>query len=153
LDFLNAFFNPKYYKCSKGAFMIKKMMLVGAMGTAVLFAGNQNVVALSELTDETIESFMQGKLQDTIVKCPAGMVLPLTLSLQGEFLALESEGGSSVKILKTCFVKCVGETYLFSIDGKSWKEFPEFFAGELRAEFHNTDKGPFARVDFKLDQK
>ncbi len=133
--------------------MMKKMMLVVAMGTAVLFAGNQNVMTLSELTDENIESFMQGKLQDTIVKCPAGMVLPLTLSLKGEFLALESEGESSVKILKTCFMKCVGETYLFSIDGKSWKEFPEFFTGKLSAEFHNTDKGPFARLVCKLDQK
>jgi hypothetical protein len=143
------FFNPKYYKRSKGAFMMKKMLLIGVLGTAVC-AANQ-VVSLNELTDENIESFTQGKMHDTIVKCPAGMVLPLTLSLKGEFLA--SEGESSLKILKTCFVKCVGETYLFSLDGKSWKEFSEFFTGNLNAEFHNTDKGPFAHVGCELRQK
>jgi hypothetical protein len=131
--------------------MMKKMMLIGVLGTA-LCAANQ-VVTLSELTDENIESFTQGKLQDTIVKCPAGMVLPLTLSLQGEFLALKSEGESSVKILKTCFVKCQGETYLFSLDGKSWKEFSEFFTGKLSAEFHNTNEGPFTHVGCELHQK
>src|SRR5260221_11252464 len=108
--------------------MMKKMILIGVLGTAVC-AANQ-VVSLNQLSDENIESFIKGKLQDTIVKCPAGMVLPLTLSLQGDFLALESVGHSSVKILKTCFVKCVGEMYLFSLDGKSWKEFSEFFTGK-----------------------
>jgi len=130
---------------------MKKMLLIGMLGT-VMGAANQ-VVSLNQLSDENIESFTQGKLQDTIVKCPAGMVLPLTLSLQGEFLALESEGQSSVKILKTCFVKCVGETYLFSLDGKSWKEFSDFFTGKLSAEFHNTDKGPFGHMGCELHQK
>ena len=91
------------------------------LGTAACFASQ--VVSINELTDAHIESFTQGKLQDTIVKCPAGMVLPLTLSLQGEFFA--SEGESSLKILKTCFVKYTGETYLLSLDGKSWKEFSD----------------------------
>jgi hypothetical protein len=130
---------------------MKKVMLIGVLGTALCAANH--VVSLSELTDENIESFTQGKLQDTVVKCPAGMVLPLTLSLQGEFLALESAGESSVKILKTCFMKCLGETYLFSLDGKTWKEFSEFFTGKLSAEFHNTDKGPFAHVGCELFQK
>jgi hypothetical protein len=129
--------------------MIKKMLLVGVLGTAACFASQ--VVNLTELTDAHIESFTQGKLQDTIVKCLAGTVLPLTLSLQGEFLA--SEGESSLKILKTCFVKYVEETYLFSLDGKSWKEFSEFFTGKLSAEFHNTGKGPFAHVGCELHQK
>jgi hypothetical protein len=131
--------------------MMKKVMLIGILGTA-LCAANQ-VVSLNELTDENIESFFHGKLHDTVVKCPAGMVLPLTMSLQGEFLALESEGESSVKILKTCFVKCLGETYLFSLDGKCWKEFSGFFTGKLSAEFHNTDKGPFAHVGCELHRK
>lgn len=128
---------------------MKKMLLVGVLGTAMC-AANQ-VVSLNEITDENIESFTQGKMQDTIVKCPAGMVLPLTLSLKGEFLALE--GHSSVKILKSCFVKYVEEMYLFSLDGKSWKEFSEFFTGKLSAEFHNTDKGPFAHVGCELRLK
>ena len=131
--------------------MMKKMLLVGVLGTALCAANH--VVSLNELTDENIESFTQGKMQDTVVKCPAGMVLPLTLSLQGEFLALESKGQSSVKILKTCFVKSVGETYLFSLDGKSWKEFSEIFAGKLNAEFHNTDQGPFAHLGCELSRK
>lgn len=130
---------------------MKKMLLVGVLGTALCAANH--VVSLNELTDENIESFTQGKMHDTIVKCPAGMVLPLTLSLQGEFLALESKEQSSVKILKACFVKCVGETYLFSLDGKNWKEFSEFFTGKLSAEFHNTDKGSFAHVSCELFQK
>ena len=128
---------------------MKKMLLVGVLGTALCAANH--VVSLNELTDENIESFTQGKLQDAIVKCPAGMVLPLTLSLKGEFLA--SEGESSLKILKTCFVKCVGETYLFSLDGKSWKEFSEFFTGKLSAEFHNTAKGSFAHLGCELHRK
>ncbi len=129
--------------------MIKKTLLIGMLGTAACFASQ--VVSINELTDAHIESFTQGKLQDTIVKCPAGMVLPLTLSLQGEFFA--SEGESSLKILKTCFVKCVEETYLLSLDGKSWKEFSEFFTGKLSAEFHNTDKGSFAHLGCELHRK
>lgn len=130
---------------------MKKMMLVGALGIAVLCA--DKVVCLSEVTDADIESFTQGKMKDTIVKCPAGMVLPLNFSLKGEFLAVESEGESSVKILKTCFMKCLGETYLFSLDGKNWKEFSEFFTGNLSASFHNTGSGPFVGVSCELNQK
>ena len=133
--------------------MMKKMMLVAAMGTAVLFAADQKVVSLSELTDENVESFTRGKLQDAVIKCPAGTVLPLTLSLKGEFLAIETEGRPSVKILKTCFAKCVGEAFLFSLDGKNWKEFSEFFTGNLSVEFHNTDNGPFVGVSCGLNQK
>lgn len=130
--------------------MMKKVMLVGVLGSAMLFA-DQKIVSLSELTDENVESFTKGKLQDMVVKCPAGMVLPLTLSLQGEFL--ESDGHSSVKILKTCLVKCLGETFLFSLDGKNWKEFSAFFTGNLSVEFHNTDNGPFVGVHCGLQQK
>ncbi|HEX2578903.1 MAG TPA: hypothetical protein VHK67_00675 [Rhabdochlamydiaceae bacterium] len=131
--------------------MMKKMMLITILGTALCAA--EQVVSLYDLADENIEQFMQGKLQDVVVKCPAGMVLPLTFSLQGEFLGLESASQSSMKILKTCFVKCYGEKYLFSLDGKRWKEFSEFFTGKLHAEFHNTESGPLAYVGCELHQK
>jgi len=131
--------------------MMKKMMLMGILATAMCVA--EQVVNLYDLTDENIESFTQGKLPDVVVKCPAGTVMPLTFSLQGEFLGLESAGHSSMKILKTCFVKCHGETFLFSLDGKRWKEFSEFFTGKLNAEFHNTENGPIAHVGCELHQK
>ena len=75
-------------------------------------------MSLGDLTEETLENFTKGKQQNVVVECPAGMVLPLTLSLQGEFLALESRGETAahVKILKTCFMKCINETFFFNID-------------------------------------
>jgi len=134
---------------------MKRILLIGVMGTAILCAAEPEVVSLGDLTEETLENFTKGKQQNVVVECPAGMVLPLTLSLQGEFLALESRGETAahVKILKTCFMKCINETFFFSLDRKSWKEFSEFFTGKLSAEFHNTDKGPFFGVGCELHQK
>lgn len=133
--------------------MIKSVLLIGAMASAMLFAGNQQVVSLNELSNEKLESFTQGKLQDIAVACPAGMVLPLKFSLQGEFLALESEGASSVKILKTCFLKCVGGEFLCSLDGKNWKGVLEIFTGNLGVELDNSNNGPFINVSCELNQK
>jgi len=136
--------------------MMKSMLLVAGMGVAAVFADPKiEMVNLSDLTEKTLESFTQGKLPNTVIVCPAGTVLPLTLSLEGEFLSLESseEFPAQVKIVKTCLVKCQGETFFFSLDGKNWKEFSEFFTGKLGAAFHTSDQGPFVGLDCELNQK
>jgi hypothetical protein len=135
--------------------MMKRILVIAAMGTAAVFAADPQVISLVDLNKETVEDFTEGKLPNIIISCPEGTILPLTFSLKGEFLALDSqeEFPAHVKIIKTCLVKCVEETFLFSLDGKKWKDFSKFFTGNVGVGFYATDKGPYLGVDCELKHR
>ncbi len=133
-----------------------RVLLVAVAGTTMVFADTKpEVVSLIDLKQEMIENFMQGKLSNMVVECPAGTVLPLKLSMQGEFLALRSkeEIPAYVKILKTCLVKSAGETFLVSLDGKNWKDFSDFFTGKVGVQFQNSEQGAFVGLSCELNHR
>lgn len=136
-----------------------RYLLITALGIGAIFAADLSakpqMVHLSDLTQKVMEDFIEGKHENMVVICPEGMVLPLSLGVKGEFLALQpsEQAPVQVKILKTCFVKCVGKVFFFSLDGENWKDFSEFFTGKLGASIGVGDQGPFAGVECELFQR
>lgn len=118
-----------------------RLLILGfLLGISPLFADDQ-ILVLSELTSEMKEDFLNGK----VLECLEGTVLPFRFSLKGEFL--EGENFSTIKVLKTCFIKCVNEVFLFSTDLKDWKEFHKFFNGNLGV---SLDAGPEFSLNIEL---
>jgi hypothetical protein len=85
-------------------------------------------------------------MSGVVVVCPEGSSLPFNLMLKGEFLALESAlKPLQLNILKTCYVQCdEKEHFLFSTDLQTWKDFSEFFTGEVRVSVERENGGPVA---------
>jgi hypothetical protein len=121
LDFLEGiFFNLKYYRCSKGTTM-KKWFLMASLNLAMTcFA---DIIPLTEMS----ERFSTG---EEILECQEGVELPFEFVLQGEYLSLTGVE-QTVKVEKTCYIKCVGEELYFSSDLKKWSPFLEFFTGSV----------------------
>jgi hypothetical protein len=110
-------------------------------------------IRLTEVDESFIQDFSQGKMQDWIVECPEGMLLPLRLNVKGEFLAASSEP-IVLTIMKTCYIRCEQkDQFLFSGDQKVWKSFSDFFTGELRASVHAEDKALTAKVELELSAR
>lgn len=135
-----------------------RYLMIAALGIGAIFAADlcakPQMVHLGDLTQKVMEDFIEGKHENMVVICPEGMVLPLTFSVKGEFLALQSsEAPAQVKILKTCFVKCVGKVFFFSLNGEHWRDFSEFFTGKLGASLGVGEQGAFAGVDCELYQR
>ena len=144
-----------------------RKLFVGALffalaGTSLAFTANHNVhlgdssthvvVALSELTEEiTTEDFFAGKF---VLECSEGSVLPFNFSLKSEFLALEVENTySNIKVLKTCFIKHVEDTFLFSTDLQNWKGFQEFFTGTIGCSVNVEEGTPTVNFNIELNQR
>lgn len=114
------------------------------------------IIQLSDLSDRVIQDFSQGNMGDFVVECPAGSSLPFKLTLKGEFLGLESTQSAPLylNVLKTCYVRCKKkENFLFSTDLQTWKDFSEFFTGELRVSVEAENGGPIAGLQFELNQR
>ncbi len=144
-------------------------LMVALSATSAMFAANQSihigskshvmtpdnqVITLSELTKEMVEDFFAGKTSRFILECPQGAVLPFSLSLQGEFLSLSSdELPRTVKVLKTCYIKCVDETFFFSADLQIWKDFHEFFTGMMGVSLNVNERTPTVGLNIELNQR
>ena len=91
------------------------------------------VLNLTNISEKQLEEFFKGETVDLVLECPEGFSLPFHLSLKGEYLSLEpaDQPAYSLKILKTCFIKCLGETFLFSDDWVCWHECQDFFTGSI----------------------
>ncbi|KAF3361464.1 hypothetical protein PHSC3_001838 [Chlamydiales bacterium STE3] len=135
------------------AFTANHNMYLGSSSTHIVNTGCQ-VVALSELTQDMIEDFFTGKTPQSILECPSGSVLPFNLSLKGEFLALEVEDTySNIKILKTCFIKRLEDTFVFSTDLQHWKDFQEFFTGRVGVSLNIEEGTPSVGFNIELNQR
>ena len=112
----------------------------------------EQVINLFDLDNINIQEFSQGKLNDYILEIPEGVTLPFKMTVKGDFLAVDSI--SELKILKTCFIRCQGEAeYLFSSDMQTWKEFSEFFTGQLSVSVEVQDEMPVAGLELQLNQR
>ena len=95
-------------------------------------SAQEKMINLNQADETIVQQFTQAKLADCIMECPTGASFPLRLTIEGEFL--HSASISTLKILKTCYIRCQEpEHFLFSADKQHWSEFEVFFTGEVRA--------------------
>lgn len=134
------------------------LAIVVVLSTA--FASTQSirpeqVVRLTDITKESIEEFFQGNASQIILECIEGESLPFALSIKGEFLSLEVPEGTTLnmKFLKTCFIKSIGNHFLFSTDLQSWKEPQEFFTGVIGISLNIYDDQPGIGLNVELNGK
>jgi hypothetical protein len=116
---------------------------------------NDQIISLSELTRENIEEFFLNKDSSFILECSKGTILPLHLSLESEFLSLgDVERPYTVQVLKTCYIKCIDETFFFSSDLLNWKEFEKFFTGTFGVSLNlNEDQNPEVGLHLGLHER
>ena len=128
------------------------MMVIGA---SQLMAGVQ-VVSLTDLNDRMIQEFTEGKRSDVVVQCKEGMCLPLQMSMDGDFLRLSGayDAPLYLTVMKTCYIRCIAkETFLFSADLLTWKQFSEYFTGELKISVDAKSGGPSASLQLRLNER
>jgi hypothetical protein len=148
---------------------MKKIRLMGCMLVTMIGSGQlmaatvtqrewqeAQVIHLADLEQQVIQDFSQGKMRGTIVECPEGACLPLTMTIKGQFLALESAATAPMilRVLQSCYVRCdMPEHFLFSIDQQEWKEFSEFFTGSIKVSVDAQNGEVVAEVELELNQR
>ena len=110
---------------------------------------------ISEMTEEQLQEFFSGENPQVTVEIPEGLNLPLNLSLQGEFLALASNIDAlyTLKVSKTCFIRCFQNMFFFSADLQSWSPFQEFFTGCIGVSLNVTDSYPSVSLNVDLNKR
>lgn len=107
--------------------------------------------------EEVDQLFSQGKLlNNVILECTEGSLLPLKISIKGDLLSLDSEDKNpmTLKILKTFYIRCdEKEQFFFSTDLQEWKEFSEFSTGMLNALLKSENGVPTASLDLQLNHR
>ena len=119
------------------------------------FADTENQpVTFADLTQDRVENFFAGKEDGLVIHCPEGTILPLDISLGGEFLSSSEDNPlGTVRLLKSCFVKCVDEVFFFSTDGETWKGFSDFFTGSVAVSISTTEEAPLVGITLELDER
>lgn len=146
-------------------------LLLALAGASVAFSANHSVqiggssphimdtryrvIPLSELTPDMVEDFFLGKKGPSFVlECTEESILPFRLSLNGDFLNLELEDTpSKIKVMKTCFINRVEDTFLFTTDFKAWKKFEEFFTGVVGISLNVEEGSPTVGFNLELNQR
>src|SRR4029077_21026346 len=147
--------------------LVTGSLFIALAATSVIFAANHTmhieskshimdlgdqIVTLSELTKERVEDFFAGKRSEFILECTEGAILPFKLSFQGDFFALaDDEVSLAIKILKTCYIKCIDETFFFSTDLQNWKGFQEFFTGMMGVSLDVNENIPTVGLNIELN--
>lgn len=89
------------------------------------------IMTLTELTQDSIEDFFAGA-PNLVLECTEGTTLPFNLYIRGGVLALDSGCTSSaIRVLQTCYIKVVDDTFFFSRDLYRWSNFQEYFTGMM----------------------
>jgi len=116
--------------------------------------GENQIVVLSDLSASTIEDLFSKKNPNFVLECTRGSFLPFTLKVSGEFLSLETEASyQTIEVLKTCYVKREKDTFFFSSDLENWKNFPEFFTGNLDVSLKNEGGTPTLGINLELNKR
>lgn len=139
-------------------------ILMVVVGSAKLIAaspltmkeGSKNhIIQLSELDDQVIQEFSNGKLNGAIIECPKGASFPFKLTLKGELLALDSASCLPLylNVRKTCYICCDRGDFLISTDLQTWRGFSEFFTGELKVSIEPENGVPIVDLQLELNQR
>lgn len=92
-----------------------------------------SVLHIEDINQETLQTFLQGKLTDFVLECPEGTKLPLYFSLKGDIMASEEQETTPLFITfsRTFYIRCEKDQWLFSVDGNEWKGLLDFFTGTI----------------------
>ncbi len=112
-----------------------------------------NVIPLSEITNETLQELFEGKRPNIALECSEGLNLPLTISISGDMLDAVSDGYTSIKVLKNCYIRCEKGFLLFSTDLNDWKDFSTFFTGSIGFSLSVENEEPTASLNCELNQR
>ena len=140
---------------------IRATCLCALIGFSTSFAANTqipeegiHVISFKELSESGLPDFFSGSLPQIAVEIPEGAGLTFNLSLNGEFLALEPNNQDfTIKVIKTCFLRSVEGSFLFSTDLESWAEFEEFFSGNVGVSVDTSEIIPKISLSLELNQK
>lgn len=101
-------------------------------------------VRLIDLDQSDLNRIMTGQCPEMAIEFSKdlGLLLPVTLSLQGEVVTLSSESAISPTILQTFYLRCVNEELLFSIDRTHWKPISEALTGIFTVSLNLNDGQP-----------
>lgn len=129
-------------------------LMASTVFTQEEWQGNK-IIRLVDLNETGIQDFTKGKMGGYILECTEGAMLPLNLTLKGQFLSLESTAAPLfISVLKTCYIRCESEeNFLFSTDLNTWRGFSEFFTGELKVFVEVENGGPMAGLQLELNQR
>ena len=113
------------------------------------------VVGLGDLTETGVGEFCNGLLPQIAIEIPEGARLPLNLFLSGDFLTLESDRPEiyTLRVIKTCYLRCVEGIFLFSTDLQNWLGFDEFFSGNVTISLDTAEIVPKIGISIELNQK
>lgn len=111
------------------------------------------VVSISNLSQEMIGDFFAFK-SNLILECKEGDNFPFQIKLGGQFLELSStDEKGQIKILKTCYIKCIEENFYFSDDLKTWKPFNDYFTGSLSVALNVDQMKHKVILEIELNKK
>lgn len=134
---------------------MKQTFLTLLLASSMLCAeAKTGMIDILDLDPAAVEEFAKGDYQDVIVRCPEGIFLPFHMNIKGEFLDLDPTPLVYIKVVKTCYIKCLGpQVLLFSSDLKVWKNFDEFFTGSINLSYKIEDKEPAIGLNALLNQR
>jgi hypothetical protein len=105
------------------------------------------VIPLSSMSDELYADFREGRLGDVIVRVDEGSSLKMLFVMLGDTLALEESSAMRVRVLRTLFLRVIGEELQFSLDCQTWGTPPQIFRSNLAMMInvdHDMPTGAFA---------
>lgn len=108
---------------------------------------DDRVYCLSEMTAEGLLD-LQENLSSSILVCPAGTFLPISLFLTGDFLEMSSECTSNhpLKIKKTFYLRIRNGDLEISFDGVEWGSWERKLTGALSVQIEMQGETPHLRV-------
>lgn len=75
-------------------------------------------------------------------KFKAGETLPFSFEVQGNIIQISPENVGTVRVVHDFFVQASESDLLFSVDGKEWSDFTDFFTGNLGFSLNMMDANP-----------
>lgn len=113
------------------------------------------IIRLTDPRDnQAVEDFFQGK-NNFVLECAEGTSFPFRIKVKGQLVELdETDKPLYLNILKTCYLRYEdGENFLFSADLQTWKEFLEFFTGELNISVGIENGNLIADLQLEVNQR
>lgn len=109
---------------------------------------------LPEISEETLLEYFTNS-PSSILVCPAGSTLPVSVMLNGDILSLELSEVSSItlKIKETLYLRLQNEQMIFSLDGTTWKDWLEMFVGEISIQLSVENAIPQLKLGAELNQR